>query len=370
MKVERLKLLDALDKLRPGLSPKELIQQMTHYNFMGNHICSYNDLVSIYYPFKTDFRCSVKADSFYNVLSKIQEKDIEIELKDKETAGDEEGSIVKTYFLELTTSSTKAEFPVALEGDLTEALVNLEKELDDGFESLPSDFTEGAYLCMFSASKDPTLGTLTCLYVNGQDIICCDGWRATWYKVETDMQNFMIKAGAAKELRDLKVSSYKIGDSWVHFRNDNGVIANIRRIIGEYRKEIFKEFTPEGTEFLMPTQLKEAIDLCGIVHSDVALMDKQVFLQIANKTATCTAEREGGVRVEKSVPIPFYDGENLAFYMNSEFLNEVIERTPKDESGEQRPSMKLNLPRKRAFFTNEKFDHLFTLSLIEEKAKQ
>jgi hypothetical protein len=84
----------------------------------------------------------------------------------------------------------------------------------------------------------------------------------------------------------------------------------------------------------------------------------------------CTAEREGGIRVQKSVPIPFYDGENLAFYMNSEFLNEVIERTPKDKSGEQRPSMKLDFPKKRAFFTNAKFDHLFTLNSPEKKAQK
>jgi hypothetical protein len=176
------------------------------------------------------------------------------------------------------------------------------------------------------------------------------------------MQPFMIKAACAKELKDLSVTSYKLTDSWVHFKNTDGVVVNIRRIKGVYKdtvKDVFKNV--EGEDFLMPSELKEAIDLCGVVHTDLAIMDKQVLLTIQDQMATCSARRDGGFNIEKSVPISFYTGGDLSFYINSEFLNEVIERTPPDKDGERRPPMILDLPHSKAYFVNSRFEHVFTL---------
>jgi len=371
MKLDREEFLGALDDLGAGLSPKELVQQMTHYNFMGKYIVTYNDLVSIYHPFETGFVCSVKAESFRNVLSKIKESELNIEKRSKEVekevkniAGEVTGTkMVTIHTLFLETETTEAEFPVSLEGDLTESLVNLEKELEGEWEALPEDFAEAAYLCMFSASRDAQTGTLTCLRVEGSDLFACDGNRAMWYKVETDMQDFLIKAGCAKELRDLEVTSYKISKSWVHFKNEKGVVVNIRKILGEYKKKIRDIFKiEEGEEFLMPVELKEAIDLCGVVYGDSAITDKQVFLSIENKIAICSSTLMGGISVKKSVPIPFYNGQDLSFYINSVFIDEVIERTPPDENGEKRPQMLVDVKSSRACFVNDKFKHVFMLN--------
>ena len=361
MKLKRKILLEALDKLKPGLSPKELVEQMTQFNFLGKHLVTYNEIVSVFVPFETDFICSVKADVFQGILSKLGETDMELGLVEEEVKDDAGEAVAIKYNLSLATESTEAEFPVLIEGDISEAMRTLEKDMQGEWLPLPDDFSEGAYLCMFSASKDPADNTMTCINVDGSDLTCCDNTRATWYTMESEMLPFLMQAVVAKELKRYNPKAYRIGENWIHFKSEDDIVFNVRRVKGKM-KDVRPFFTKEGIEFNVPVELKEAIDLAGVVNADDSVMDRLVELSIENKRAICKAWKDGGARVKKEVPIPFYAGEDISFYINPDFMMEIIEHSePDTESGQKSPKMIINMQKRMAYFVNKKFDHALLL---------
>jgi len=363
MQLEREDLLRALEKLQPGLSPKELVEQMTQFNFLGKYLVTYNEIVSVFVPFETDFVCSVKADVFQGILSKLTEKEMELSLVENPTK-DSEGEVVAiSYFLKLQTKTAEAEFPVLIEGDISEAMRNLQKDIaDTEWLEVPKDFSSGAYVCMFSASRDPADNTMTCISIEGEDIISCDNSRATWYKMESPMESFLVQADVAKELRKYKPNGYKIGDNWIHFRNsENGIIFNARRVKGKMR-DIRPFFGKEGMNFNVPAELKEALELAGVVNAEDNPADRLVELAIKDKKAVCSAWRDGGARVKKQVSIPFYQGEEVSFFINPDFMMEIIDHSETDkDSGQKSPKMIINMEKKMAYFVNKKFDHALLL---------
>jgi hypothetical protein len=362
MKLERKKLLDALEKLKPGLSPKELVEQMTQFNFLGKHLVTYNEIISVYVPFESDFICSVKADVFQGILSKLNEKNMELNLIDEEVKDEEGETVLIKYNLQLLTDSTEAEFPVLIEGDISKAMLELEKQMDGDWLELPKDFSKGAYLCMFSASKDPADNTLTCLKVDGEHLTCNDNTRATWYRMDGEMEPFLMQAAVAKELKKYFPSHYHVGENWIHFKNESdGTIFNVRRVKGQM-KDVRPFFTKEGTDFKVPVELKEAIELAGVVNADDRPLDRLVELSIEKNKAICSAWKDGGAKVKKEVPIPFYSGDEICFFINPDFMMEIIEHSEPDaESKEKAPKMIINMDKRLAYFVNKKFDHALLL---------
>jgi DNA polymerase III sliding clamp (beta) subunit (PCNA family) len=168
-----------------------------------------------------------------------------------------------------------------------------------------------------------------------------------------------MKAAVAKELRNYKPTEYKLTEPWIHFRNKEGVIFNVRRIQGEY-KDVREFFELEGTPLRMPSELKEAVDLAGVVTQEDSLLERRVELSIKKQTAICKAYKEGGVRIQKSVPIPFYSGDELSFIINPNLLSEIIERYPKEKEKDM-PEMIVNAKEGRALFTNPEFKHILML---------
>lgn len=361
MKLKRKTLLNALDSLKPGLSPKELVEQMTQFNFLGKHLVTYNEIVSVFVPFETDFVCSVKADVFQGILSRLNESDMELNLVEEEVKDDAGEAVAIKFHLQLKTESTVAEFPVLIEGDISEAMRSLEKEMDAEWMDLPKDFSHGAYLCMFSASKDPADNTMTCISVEGCDLMCCDNTRATWYQMDSEMIPFLMQATVAKELKKYDPKQYHIGENWIHFKSEDGTAFNVRRVKGKM-KDIRPFFGKEGTEFNIPLELKEAIDLAGVVNADDSVRDRLVELSIQKNKAICKAWRDGGARVKKEVSIPFYSGEDISFYINPDFMLEIIEHSePDTESGQKAPKMIINMQKRMAYFVNKKFNHALLL---------
>ena len=361
MKLERKKLLTALEALAPGLSPKELVEQMTQFNFLGQHLVTYNEIISVFVPFKTDFICSVKADVFQGILSRLNEKDMELDLINEDVKDDKGDKVAIKYHLQLTTDSTEAEFPVLIEGDISKAMRALEKDIEGDWLDLPKDFSKGAYLCMFSASKDPADNTMTCIKVEGSNLTCNDNTRATWYRMEGEMEEFLMQATVAKELRKYNPTHYRVGENWIHFKSEDGITFNVRRVKGQMR-DVRPFFTKEGTDFNVPVELGEAIELAGVVNADDRPLDRLVELSIEKNRAVCRAWRDGGAKVKKEVPIPFYSGDDISFFINPDFMLEIIEHSePDKESGQKVPKMIINMDKRMAYFVNKKFDHALLL---------
>ena len=82
MIINKLKFLKALDTVKPGLSNKEQIEQSSSYCFKNQHVITYNDEVSVSCPIEDfDIEGVVNSDELYSLVSKIKNKEIEVNLE-------------------------------------------------------------------------------------------------------------------------------------------------------------------------------------------------------------------------------------------------------------------------------------------------
>ena len=75
MKINKAELQTALEKVKPGLASRELIEQSTSFAFMGDRVVTYNDEISISHPVAgVDINGAVKAQALYDFVSEVKKE--------------------------------------------------------------------------------------------------------------------------------------------------------------------------------------------------------------------------------------------------------------------------------------------------------
>ena len=74
MKIERLKLLEALKIVEPGLASREIFEQTNDFAFIKGQVITYNNEVSISHPVEglDNIQGTVRADKLYQLLGKLE----------------------------------------------------------------------------------------------------------------------------------------------------------------------------------------------------------------------------------------------------------------------------------------------------------
>jgi len=343
MEVKRKDLLDILNKVKPGLATKEIVEEMTHFLFTGKDVITYNDRLCIHHPYETDFVGSVEASKMYEALTKIKSEGVVIQVVEAKGGDGLPSSIV--------TSSGKSKVSCSLVRNhavfkQAKNLTNELAEIDDWIE-LPKkdDFQKGAYLCSFSASKDESSGTATCIRVEENIIWCGDQDRTSRYKLKTPMGSFMIKASIIPTIRDYSFTHYFVTKSWVHFIDEDNLTLSARKINGETLAydRLFEKF--QGTDIEFPDDLKNAIDISSIMSSGDTAAEKAISVTIEDNLITCEGRQDGGFSTSECEIQ--YVGDRIEFHINPVLLLEVLTR-----------SSTISIGKYMAKFSDEEFSHL------------
>jgi DNA polymerase III sliding clamp (beta) subunit (PCNA family) len=345
MKINRSELLSALKSTQPGLAKREIIQQAAHVMFMGKCIATFNDAISVLYPFSTDFKCSVNGEEFYKVLEGIKEDEIDLSL---------DGDHIK-----IDSKKTKAGFSTLVgENEKVENMV--EKILTTTskpkfFRTLPKDFVKGVFLCMFNASKDMTSGVKCCVAVRNDQIFSTDNLRMSRYVMDSKVKDeILIPARDTFDLVKYDVTRYGLSDGWVHFQTEEGVIFNCRTMKGEYpfdRVNVF--FKKMSDEIKVPAELKTIMKNAVVLAAGEVDIAKMVEVTIDKGKITCKSEKERGWMI-KEVDCR-YKGKKLVFYVNPIFMAQVLESatTLALVQGKEHPD--------KAYFTQDNYQHIIAL---------
>ncbi|OIO41659.1 hypothetical protein AUJ63_05115 [Candidatus Pacearchaeota archaeon CG1_02_35_32] len=312
MKVNREELLNAVTTVRPATSR---IEDMANLYFSGEHIVAYNNSICCHAPFKSDFSFIVNTDLLYNFLLKISADEINMMLQEEK--------------LLLKVKGTKATFTTILESDIVNRAEKIKEEIDSlEIKDLPEDFVEGAFLCMFSASRDPSLGTLTCLNIKGKQISCSDNKRVSIYLMKEEMEEIMIEASIASllyKLKDTEITGYSVSDAWIHFHTSTNILLSVRRILGTYPdfSSFFVKFG--GTKISLPEELKNSIEVASlIIDKEETSVNHRVSINLSKNKIECKASSSQG-EITKSPEIE-YDGKEVSFSINPTFLLQVLEK--------------------------------------------
>lgn len=305
MKIEKTKILSILEKVKPGITRTEHIEAMSYFFFSGKDIITYNDKISIQHPFKTDFSLFVKASDLHKIISKLNSDIVTILEKDGK--------------LNITCKKVKASLPTIMDKEVSDRIETISKSLKNvKWKTLPENFSKSISLCYFTASKQESDGTLTCVYVNEKNCVSSDNNRISHAVLTSDIDEMFIKASEVKNLIDTNPIEYAITKAWLHFKNKDGCIFSIRKQDGKY-PDFFQFFDFKGQIIELPKEVMEGIDLNSIFVDET---NPSVNCKITNGFLFISTKSIAGRITHKSKIN--HNGNDVLFVINPLFLKEMI----------------------------------------------
>ncbi len=281
MQINRNKLKEALEIVKPGLANKELIEQSTSFAFMGDRVVTYNDEISISHRIKgLDLTGAIKADRLYALLGKIKKDEIEIEAKGNE--------------VQIRAGRSHAGFTLQREIKLP-----LEEEIiqKGKWKELPAKFLDFMGLAVSSCGKELAKAILMCVHVNEKGFIeGSDDRRITRCDLGESMpvKTFLIPASAVLDMLRIKPTKIAEGEgSWMHFHNPMGTIISCRLFDDKY-PNCSSILRMEGAELVLPHSIKEVLERANVFAKRDHLLDEELFVTIQNGRIRIEAEADSG----------------------------------------------------------------------------
>lgn len=341
MEVNKAELLAALEKVKPGLANRELIEQATSFAFLGGRVVTYNDEISVSHPVQDlDVTGAVKAETLYSFLSRVKEDTITMEIDDNQvkiTAGKSVAGLVFEQEVKL---------PVEEVGEI------------GTWHPVPEDLVTGLKMCHPCCTKDMSLGVLTCVYVNGRVMVGSDSYQIIKYQLDQEvaLDPFLLPASSAQVLSKYRITEIASGQGWVHFKTEDDTVISSRVFDGDY-PDFDVHFEFDGGEVEFPKGTTEALERAEVFSkSDLAIQDMPVVtIEITKSRVKISAQDESGW-FKETLQVK-HTGEPIKFTTNVQFLLALLGQSPSCVYGEG-----------RVRFTGEKWTHLISTMVSEDDA--
>lgn len=256
--VQRKNLLLALSSVSPGVARREVVEQSSCFCFQNGKVMTYNDelAVSAVSGLPPEITCAVRAEPIITLLSKLVETDIEV-------------CVTKSEFrikANNRLAGVRCDENVVLAIDE----VGLPDVGDPAWQPLAPEFTNGVAMVVQTAARESDLFYSTCIHIHPEFLEACDNYQYTRFPVETPIgESALIKASVARHIVGLRAVSVILAESWVHFRNDIGIVLSCRRWM-----ERFPDASPlldwKGAKTEFPGGLSECVTKAEIFSSDSA----------------------------------------------------------------------------------------------------
>jgi DNA polymerase III sliding clamp (beta) subunit (PCNA family) len=308
MKVNRSELLEALERVRPGLSSKEMIEQTTSFAFKGGRVMTYNDEISVSHPIKgLDIEGAVKAEELHKFLSKTKKDEIELEIVESE----------------IQITAGKAKMGITLQEEIKLPL----EELGEikGWEKIPKNFVAALKFASFSCSQDANKPILTCLHIDGEIVESSDCFRLTRYKLQKKFPfSCLLPASAARDLIKYPITEVTSGQGWAHFKTEEGTVFSCRVFEGEFPNsgELFKV---KGEEISFPASINNLLEKAQIFSKREFTLDEIVVITLSNKRIVINSKSDCGW-FEEETQIK-YSGEPISFLVHPSFLKDICSQS-------------------------------------------
>ena len=345
-KIDRKNLVEVLNKLKPGLSQKAILDQIQCFIFTGEDIITYNDNISICYPYDDiENPFTIKSEEFLRILENMKSDYIEVSVgKDK---------------IHIQDNKNRANLVI---GNLKEvnkyidtlAFYDLK---DDDWNKLPKDFKEAIDISIFTAAKGEFAELfLTCLFFKGKEVISSDNQRVSIYEMKSKMdKEFLLPSDSAKHLLNFDVVEYYLDNSWIYFRTNDDIIFCSRIVSDEYPEDKAKEsFNFKGEQIELPAGLIDAIASAEILAKEYSGIGKRIDVVINKAKVICKGEKEGIGEIESECKADISIDKNILFSIDPIFFKEILKKTNMMKIGAD-----------KAVFIMDKFKHLVAINFDE-----
>lgn len=302
-------LLNGLEIVKPGLSRSDVIDQATFFAFVNGRVVTYNDEISVSHPVEgLEIEGAVKADILYNLLKKIKNEDIELEVSGEE----------------LSVKSGKTKAGIAFDGKVLLPLEEISEKTK--FKKLPSNFSESVLMAAGACSNSTAEPILMCVNIAGKLVQASDGYRIMQVELNDEMpiKTFLFPAASAVTALRLKPTKVSEGNGWVHFKNEIGTEISCRTFEESF-PEIGSRLKMKGTPVTFPDLLLDVLERADVFAKRDSVLNESVTISITPKSVTVKADAEFGW-FEESVKHK-HDGENVEFMICPYLLKGILKQT-------------------------------------------
>jgi len=345
--VNRRELVNILDKVKPGLAKKEFIQQSNTFAFMSGRVVTYNDSISVSYPIKElDFVGAVQAKEFYELLNKLSSDEVLLSVEDNN----------------LVVSSDKSRAGFVLQSDIMLPLSEVEKAKSDSWIPVPSNLKDALAFSLFSCARDIGIPAFTCVHLNEKGYVeSTDDVRITRYKVNGSFPtSVLIQSSSVKALLDYDFTEMSFGNSWIHFRDNTGLVFSCRLFSGRFPDiEASGILNVQGETVVFPSNLIDMLDRAlvfaknfnsyDLVKTGIPLLD----VSFKDKLFKVKIQSESGW-FEEFVELD-YEGPIVSFSANPLLLRDIVDKTDRCIVG-----------KRCVKFQNDEWEHVIALAVRTE----
>lgn len=346
MQINREKVLKALQLIKPGISTKERVDQSASVAFVDGHMTSYNDQVMVMLPTELDIEGAVRAEELISVLNKLSAEQVDISVD------------IGQVIVKAGRSKAGIRFEYSIRLPFKDVLETYSKVEMQAFPDSLLDAFKRAKFCASSNANNPLLMGIH--YADGK-VMATDNYRAIQITLPKKdikgLPEFLLPAGCVDALLQYKLEKIGISESWAFFSGAEGLLFCVRLIstASETYPDISRVLDVQGPEVFLPARLVEAIDKTSIFTKTVPHeTDRRVTVTM--KPGRVVLKGEGAFGwYEESIPAKEYDGEEIQFAANPDFLASILPHVQRAIYGEDRLLL----------FTGADFSYVFALCCME-----
>lgn len=300
--IKRTALLQMLEGLTPGLSPREFTEQSSHFVFRDGEVATFNEFIACRQKIGLAISGAVDAAPLLKFLRTSNEREIAVRT--------ESGKLI------LSGQSMTAQLPLAEDQSPIDDAVEKSGE----WKEIGPEFIDAIARAIPLVSEDETKFPITCIHLHPDFIEATDNEQMIRVRVDTGLaEPLLLRGRSFLPMTKMGLVRMSITAKWIHLRNRTGFSCSY-----EKHKEPYPDLNPlletNGHLCAFP---KNLVSICQ--QSATILGADQDWITVAmqrNKMTLKAAGKNG--EFEESTPIQ-YDGPAFEFIIDPAILQRIAD---------------------------------------------
>jgi DNA polymerase III sliding clamp (beta) subunit (PCNA family) len=305
--IQREELIRDLDQVKPGLSSREFIEQSSCFCFQDGVVMTFNDEIACRKRTVLPINGAIQAQVLRDILDKLPDAELTVE----------EGENGEVIF-----KGKRRAFGMVKDAEIHLPINQVENPSEDQWKPLPKTFLEALKLVRHCVSTDESKFLLTCIHLTPKGMESCDNLQMIRYRFPTGLtEKVLVRGSSLSQILDLGMESVCLTPSWIHFRNESGLVLSCRRFADEY-----PDLSPltqfEGYPIRIPQGLKEASERAAVFARDRA---GDPLIEVTLREDRIRLEGRGLSGWYREVKRVQYRGPELRFFISPDLLAHLSE---------------------------------------------
>lgn len=317
--VNKTDFLQRLDSVRAGILRKPEILQSECLVFRNGRVYTFNG--SIAFRIKSGlpkkFTAVVPAIDLLATLHKITAETMIV----RKGKHEDEGAV---YF-----AQKNEEVWVRSEDEVTLPIDQIEPPVE--WVPLPAEFSEAIGVVQDCTASDPQKN-LGQIHVMPKYVEASDSFQSARYRIKTTgfpPEGIMLRGDAMKLLSPLGMTKVSVTDSWVHFRNPNGLMVSVRRAAADATyPDISASFDmgDDARKTTLPSGLAEAVEKATPWSSQIADDGPGGMILLELRRGACRVTGLGITGGYRKKLILDYNDEPLSFKIGTKIIEVICKK--------------------------------------------